>query len=120
MSLSPAVTAAELDAADPLARFRDEFELPDGIYFVGNSLGAMPKATRDHVNLELNRWATIGVEGHFNGETAWKDMHRLLGPPFARLVGAGIDEVVAMNSLTVNLHLLLISFAVFAAPSVVL
>ena len=49
MSLSPAVTAAELDAADPLARFRDEFELPDGIYFVGNSLGAMPKATRDQI-----------------------------------------------------------------------
>ena len=110
MTPSPTATAAELDAADPLAGFRDEFELPDGIYFVGNSLGAMPKATREHVNLELDRWATIGVEGHFNGETAWKDMHRLLGPPFARLVGAGLDEVVAMNSLTVNLHLLLISF----------
>ena len=110
VTLSPSMTAAELDAADPLAGFRGEFDLPDGIYFVGNSLGAMPKLARQYINDELDRWATIGVEGHFNGETAWKDMHHLLGPPFARLVGAGVDEVVAMNTLTVNLHLLLISF----------
>ncbi len=108
--LTPTTTAAELDAADPLAAFRDEFDLPEGIYFVGNSLGAMPKLAREYINAELDRWATIGVEGHFNGETAWKDMHRLLAPPMARLVGASVDEVVAMNSLTVNLHLLLISF----------
>ena len=110
VSLAPSITAAELDAADPLAAFRDEFALPEGIYLVGNSLGAMPRLAREQVIAELDRWATIGVEGHFNGETAWKDMHRLLGPPFARLVGASVDEVVAMNSLTVNLHLLLISF----------
>jgi kynureninase len=103
-------TAAELDAADPLAAFRDEFELPDGIYFVGNSLGALPRAARDNVATEFDRWSSLGVEGHFTGDLAWKDYHELLTEPLARLVGGRPSEVVAMNGLTVNLHLLMISF----------
>ena len=103
-------TAAELDAADPLAALRDEFELPDGIYLVGNSLGALPKAARDYVNTEFDRWSTLGVEGHFTGDLAWKDYHELITGQFAALTGAMADEVVAMNSLTVNLHLLMVSF----------
>ena len=103
-------TAAELDAADPLARFRDEFEIPGEIYLVGNSLGALPKRARDYVATEFDRWADLGVEGHFTGELAWKDYHELTTDQLARLVGARGDEVVAMNGLTVNLHLLLVSF----------
>lgn len=102
--------AAELDAADPLAPLRDEFELPDGIYLVGNSLGAIPRRAREYVLTELDRWSTLGVEGHFVGELAWKDYHELLTDQLARLVGARPAEVVAMNALTVNLHLLMVSF----------
>lgn len=102
--------AAALDAADPLAGFADRFELPDAVYLVGNSLGALPKATRDYLSAELDRWATLGVEGHFTGELAWKNYHELLTDQLARLVGARPSEVVAMNSLTVNLHLLMVSF----------
>ncbi len=105
-----ASTAAELDAADPLARFRDEFELPAGIYLVGNSLGAMPKRARTLVSNELDRWSTLGVEGHFTGDLAWKDYHELLTEQLAVITGARADEVVAMNALTVNLHLLMVSF----------
>ncbi len=103
-------SAADLDATDPLAPFRHRFELPDGIYLVGNSLGALPTAARDLVATEFDRWSTLGVEGHFTGELAWKDYHELLTDQLARLVGAHRDEVVAMNSLTVNLHLLMVSF----------
>ena len=70
---STAPTAAELDATDPFARFRDDFELPEGIYLVGNSLGALPRAARQSVNTELDRWGALGVEGHFTGELSWKD-----------------------------------------------
>lgn len=103
-------TAAELDAVDPLARFCDEFELPEGLYLVGNSLGALPKRARAAIQTEVDRWATLGVEGHFTGALAWKDYHELLAEPFAALTGAHADEVVAMNALTVNLHLLMVSF----------
>ncbi|NNC81397.1 MAG: kynureninase, partial [Acidimicrobiales bacterium] len=103
-------TAAELDAADPLAGIRDEFELPDGIYLVGNSLGALPRSARAYVHTELDRWSSLGVEGHFTGELAWKDYHELLTDQLAALVGAEATEVVAMNALTVNLHLLMVSF----------
>lgn len=103
-------TAAELDAADPLAAFRSEFELPEGIYLVGNSLGALPKTTRKMVNAELDRWSTLGVEGHFTGELAWKDYHQLLTDQTAAIVGGRSSEVVTMNALTVNLHLLMVSF----------
>lgn len=108
--MSGAPTAAELDAADPLAAFRDQFEIPDGIYLVGNSLGALPKAAREYLATELDRWATLGVEGHFTGTLSWKDYHQLLTDQLAALVGGHADEVVAMNALTVNLHLLMVSF----------
>ena len=103
-------TAAELDETDPLSALRDEFDIPDGIYLVGNSLGPLPKAARRYVDTELDRWAALGVEGHFTGHLAWKDYHELLTAQLARLVGAHEDEVVSMNSLTVNLHLLMVSF----------
>ena len=109
-------TAAALDAADPLAAFRDEFHLPDGpdgspqVYFVGNSLGALPRAAADYVNTELERWARRGAAAHFEGELAWLPYHELLTDSLARLVGGRPSEVVAMNSLTVNLHLLMVSF----------
>lgn len=110
MSTHTSPTAADLDAADPLAAFRADFDIPDGIYLVGNSLGALPRAARDYVNTELDRWGSLGVEGHFTGALAWKDYHELLTDQLADLVGARRDEVVAMNALTVNLHLMLVSF----------
>ena len=108
--------AAALDAADPLASFRGEFHLPaarDGspqIYLVGNSLGAVPRAAAGYVNAELERWARLGAAAHFEGELAWLPYHELLTDPLGRLVGGRPSEVVAMNSLTVNLHLLMVSF----------
>ncbi|WP_240126139.1 kynureninase [Thermomonas alba] len=107
--------AAALDVADPLRDFRDEFHLPlhDGApqaYFVGNSLGLQPKGARAHVEQVLDKWASEAVEGHFTGEAQWLDYHALVRDGLARVVGAQPSEVVAMNSLTVNLHLLLVSF----------
>jgi kynureninase len=107
--------AAALDAADPLRGFRDEFHLPlhDGApqaYFVGNSLGLQPKGARTHVEQVLDKWANEAVEGHFTGDAQWMDYHALVRDGLARVVGAQPSEVVAMNSLTVNLHLLLVSF----------
>ncbi|MEM7325137.1 MAG: kynureninase [Actinomycetota bacterium] len=114
--------AARLDGDDPLAHLRREFALPPGtdgepkIYLVGNSLGARPVAAADYVQAELDRWATLGVDGHFTGtgpgrdDLAWEPYHELLTEQLAAIVGAGTDEVVAMNALTVNLHLLMISF----------
>ena len=110
MSNDSSLSAAELDAADPLAHMRDEFELPEGIYLVGNSLGALPRSARVAVSTELDRWGALGVEGHFTGDLAWKDYHELVAEQLARLVGAKSTEVVAMNALTVNLHLLMVSF----------
>ena len=116
MTETSADYAAQLDAADPLAAFRDEFAIPKRangdpkLYFVGNSLGALPLTARDYVTEEFDRWATLGVEGHFTGDLAWKDYHELVAAQLARLVGAKPSEVVAMNALTVNLHLLMISF----------
>ncbi len=109
-------TAAALDADDPLAGFRAEFRIPpadDGtpqIYLVGNSLGAAPARTAGYVASELERWGELGIAGHFTGATAWEPYHELLTGQIAHLVGAEPDEVVVMNSLTVNLHLLMISF----------
>ena len=109
-------TALALDAADPLSAFRDEFHLPVGrdgspqIYLVGNSLGAVPRAAADYVNAELERWARLGAAAHFAGELAWEPYHELLTDSLGRLVGGRPNEVVAMNSLTVNLHLLMVSF----------
>lgn len=111
-----AAFAAELDANDMLSTLRSEFVIPctdegeDQIYLVGNSLGAPTKLAREYLNLELDRWGDLGVEGHFTGETAWEPYHELLTEQMATLVGAQPNEVVLMNSLTINLHLLMISF----------
>lgn len=108
--------AHELDRADPLAAYRGEFCLPlrpDGqpaIYFCGNSLGLQPIATRVAVEQELEDWARLAVDGHFRARHPWYPYHELLREPGARLVGALPHEVVFMNSLTVNLHLLMVSF----------
>ncbi len=108
--------AERLDAADPLRRWRTEFEIPPDaagnprVYLVGNSLGALPRRARDYVNAELDRWGHLGVDGHFTGALAWEPYHELLTEPMARIVGGQSDEVVVMNSLTANLHLLMISF----------
>jgi kynureninase len=107
--------ALALDAADPLRPFRNEFLIPkhrdrDQVYFVGNSLGLQPRGARAHVLEVLDKWAGEAVEGHFTGATGWMNYHALVREPLARLVGAQPDEVVAMNTLTVNLHLMLASF----------
>lgn len=108
--------ARRLDAADPLAALRSRFLIPkrdDGaeeIYLVGNSLGLPTVLTEQYVTTELDRWARLGVEGHVTGKLAWEPYHELLTEQMAAIVGGGLDEVVVMNSLTVNLHLLLVSF----------
>ena len=109
-------TAAHLDATDPLAAFRQEFHLPAGpdgqpcAYFCGNSLGLMPKAARAAAEQEFDSWERLGVEGHFQAPSFWMHYHDTLTEASARLVGALPLEVVVMNNLTVNLHLLLVSF----------
>ncbi|RZA22030.1 MAG: kynureninase [Lysobacteraceae bacterium] len=107
--------AQSRDATDPLRGFRDEFHLPlhDGrpqAYFVGNSLGLQPKGARAHVEEVLDKWATQAVEGHFTGQAQWMPYHELVREPLANVVGALPHEVVAMNSLTANLHLMMVSF----------
>lgn len=107
--------ARALDAADPLKNFRDQFLFPqhDGQpvrYFCGNSLGLQPKAIRAALLAELDQWQTHGVEGHFRGELPWMYYHKFLTPQSARLVGALPQEVVVMNTLTTNLHLMMVSF----------
>jgi len=103
------------DAADPLRAFRDEFHFPqhdgkDVLYFTGNSLGLQPKATAAALKQELDDWARFGVDGHFRAKRPWFSCHEELSPMLARLVGARPEEVVAMNSLTANLHFLMVSF----------
>ncbi|MBD2766901.1 kynureninase [Hymenobacter sp. BT664] len=108
--------AADLDAADPLAAFRQEFHIPPGpngqpsVYLCGNSLGLQPQSARAAVEQEFEAWEQLGVEGHFHGEAPWLHYHETLAAPSARLVGARPLEVVVMNNLTVNLHLLLVTF----------
>ena len=106
--------ACALDAQDELAGFRARFALPlrrpDDIYFVGNSLGPMPLAARDLVTDELDDWSRLGVAGHLGARRPWYSYHEQLRGPLARLVGALEHEVVAMNSLTANLHFLMTTF----------
>ncbi|WP_456426890.1 kynureninase [Rhodocaloribacter sp.] len=108
--------ARRMDAEDPLSEFRDRFLIPrrpDGeavVYFAGNSLGLQPKTTRAYVDAELEDWAKYGVEGHFHARHPWMPYHEFLTEQTARLVGAKPVEVVVMNSLTVNLHLMMVSF----------
>ncbi|KAA3440128.1 kynureninase [Rufibacter hautae] len=107
--------AQSLDQADPLRSYRDQFHIPtfngkDTVYLCGNSLGLQPKAARAALEEEMTKWAELGVEGHFTGDTPWFTYHAALAEPTARLVGALPQEVVVMNQLTVNLHLMLVSF----------
>jgi kynureninase len=113
---SGAEFAAQMDAADPLARFRERFFLPktnigeDSIYLCGHSLGLQPKSVKEYLDQELKDWAELGVEGHFHAKNPWMPYHRLLRDQTAAIVGAEPAEVVVMNSLTVNLHLMMASF----------
>src|SRR2546429_7343171 len=108
--------AKQLDAEDPLRQFREKFHLPLGkdgkplIYFAGNSLGLMPKAARKIVDQELDDWARLGVDAHLDAKTPWYSYHEALREPTARLAGAKPLEVICMNSLTVNLHLMMATF----------
>ena len=108
--------AQKMDREDPLRSYRDQFHLPKGkkgeelIYLCGNSLGLMPKKAKEYVNIELDDWAQWGVEGHVHARHPWMPYHELLTASMARIVGAKNTEVVVMNSLTVNLHLLMVSF----------
>src|SRR3954469_3511517 len=109
-------SAAALDARDPLAKFRERFHHPRKpggepmVYLVGHSLGLEPKTTRAYLEQEMKDWAEMGVEAHFRAKNPWLGYHRFVAEPTARLVGAKPAEVVVMNSLTVNLHLMMVSF----------
>jgi kynureninase len=108
--------AVAMDERDPLAHFRDRFHIPkaksgeDCIYFCGHSLGLQPKTASSYLDQEIQDWAQFGVEGHFHAKNPWMPYHRLLTEQTAVLVGARPSEVVVMNSLTVNLHLMMTSF----------
>jgi kynureninase len=108
--------ATALDARDPLAHFRQCFFIPktnsgqECLYFCGHSLGLQPKTAASYIEQELQDWARLGVEGHFHAKHPWVPYHRLLTEQTAELAGAELQEVVLMNSLTVNLHLMMASF----------
>jgi kynureninase len=108
--------AVQSDREDPLRTFREKFSLPLGnngkpvIYFAGNSLGLMPKSARQIVEEELDNWAKLGVDAHHATGTPWYSYHEVLREPVARLVGSKPLEVICMNSLTVNLHLMMATF----------
>ena len=107
--------ARELDEKDSLSHFRYRFHFPkvngqEAIYFCGNSLGLQPKSVKDHLEKELNNWADLAVDGHFHDEDAWFHVRKKSKPALAEIVGAHEHEVVAMNNLSVNLHLLMVSF----------
>src|SRR5436309_15985206 len=108
--------ALQLDREDPLRQFREKFHLPRGkngrplIYFAGNSLGLMPKSARQIVEEEVDNWARLGVDAHHATGTPWYSYHEALREPTARLVGAKPIEVICMNSLTVNIHLMMATF----------
>ena len=112
--ISEREAALKLDEDDKLKHFREKFHFPDYvddiIYLNGNSLGLQPKDTEKYVLKELKDWKKYGVEGHFESETPWLPYHEFLSKPMAKIVGAMEDEVVIMNTLTVNLHLLMVSF----------
>ncbi len=107
--------ARELDAQDPLAHYRNEFYFPkvngsEVIYFTGNSLGLQPKRTQAFVDEIMKDWRELAVEGHFYADKSWWDYHERLAQPLAKVVGALPAEISVMNTLTVNLHLLMVSF----------
>lgn len=107
--------AQALDAADELRPFRDKFYIPiihgrECVYFTGNSLGLQPKTTQEYILRELEDWANYGVEGHFHASNPWVSYHELFPPLLTAMTGAREEELVVMNQLTVNLHVLLTSF----------
>ena len=107
--------AQELDEKDPLKHFRERFFIPqhngkDCIYFTGNSLGLEPKITPQYVQQELDDWARLGVDAHLQAKNPWLPYHEIFPKQLSKIVGCKENEVVVMNSLTVNLHLLLVSF----------
>jgi kynureninase len=108
--------AGEMDRVDPLAAYRERFHFPKGqdgsdiVYFTGNSLGLMPKTARQYVNEELEAWEKLALEGHVKGKHPWLPYHEFLTEQMSRVIGAKPIETVVMNSLTVNLHLLMVSF----------
>lgn len=108
--------AQQMDAHDPLKDFREKFHLPlqedhtPFIYLCGNSLGLQPRSTEAHISRELKDWQNLGVEGHLHAHNPWLPYHEFLTEAIARVVGAQPEEVVVMNTLTVNLHLMLVSF----------
>lgn len=107
--------AQQSDLQDPLRSFRERFLIPqvngkDAIYFTGNSLGLQPKTVRSYVQQELDDWAAYGVEGHFHAKNPWFSYHEIFPEKVSKIVGALPEEVVVMNQLTVNLHLLMVSF----------
>lgn len=111
-----AAFARTMDAEDELSGFRDRFHIPPApgggscVYMCGNSLGLQPKTTRDAVAEELQNWQDLAVEGHFHARTPWTRYHDALAESYARIVGAAPREVTAMNTLTVNVHLMMVSF----------
>jgi kynureninase len=108
--------AVAMDGADPLAGYRERFWSPKTsggescVYLCGHSLGLQPKSAHQYIEQELKDWAELGVEGHFRAQHPWMPYHRLLTDHVAELIGATPEEVVVMNSLTVNLHLMMVSF----------
>ena len=108
--------AKELDQNDPLKSFRSQFHIPKDshgnelVYLCGNSLGLQPKLTKTYINDFLDDWATLGVEGHVEGNNPWLPYHEFLTEKMAKIVGAKSLEVVVMNSLTANLHFMMVSF----------
>lgn len=108
--------AKEQDRQDPLSRFREKFHIPkdangnDIVYLCGNSLGLQPKNTQKYIQEELDDWAKFGVEGHTEAKHPWMPYHEFLTNSMAKIVGAKPSEVVMMNTLTTNLHLLMVSF----------
>lgn len=107
--------ARQQDASDTLRNYRDRFLFPqhngrEVVYFTGNSLGLQPKTTKSYINQELEDWGKYGVEGHFLAKRPWMPYHEFLTEKMAKVVGALPSEVVMMNQLTVNVHLLMVSF----------
>jgi len=112
---NPIEFAKSLDANDPLKNFRERFMIPsingkEQIYFLGNSLGLQSKNVSEEINKILDQWASFGVEGFFMGEDRWLDYHDQLTKPLSKIVGARPNEITVMNQLTVNLHLMMVSF----------
>lgn len=108
--------AQQQDHQDPLKHFRNKFLIPTNnegeelIYLCGNSLGLQPKKTSEYLEQELNDWAKLGVEGHTDAKYPWFPYHEFLTKSMANIIGAEPNEVVIMNSLTANLHFLMVSF----------